>query len=194
MPQTANRRLPRPLADHPRAASIEPVNIPAPPQFAADGEVETVAAVAFRHRLPVGVRALPVEYQRGLMAYADAVERVAGAGGGGPDLSGVRAAPVGAPAGPVLSKLGAAEELRKMNAALAGVALEITRGGKSAAQRRRGLVIRVPGADLAHWLAIEGLSAAAMLRRAGIAQPSKGDMVKLREAVLAVGAALVSWG
>lgn len=182
--------LPKALADHPRRGDLERVNLVADGGRDTTGEAQPQAVAVWRLRPGAGVRALPVALQPAVLRWADLVEQVSGAGGAGLDPTGVRASG-GLPAGPSLSRLQAAEQLRRLNDRLAAVdGLRIVVGASSIAQMRRGRAVTASARDLLTWLAVDGLSAAAMLRRAGIARATAGQVAELREAVLRAARAL----
>lgn len=182
--------LPDGLADHPRAAGITQIAIPAAAVAGRDGAPEPQSAGVWAFRLPDGVAALPADLRAGVLRYADLVEAVSGAGGAGIDPTGVRASG-GLPAGPSLSRLQSAEQLRRLEQRLSAVApLRIT-AGRSAAARRRGAVVAAASArDVLFWLAVEGLSVANILRRAGVASPNRSHSVPLRDVILAAARAV----
>jgi len=130
----------------------------------ADGAVITRRARVWRRAVPPVMNNLNPTARAAMLDYAEALEAVgamvgtsdpSGGGGGG-----------GRQCSPNLRSIIAAERLRHMNQALAGVAMEVP--VKNARRLRRGDgMIRTPLRQIAEWVAVDHLCISDIVTRVG---------------------------
>ena len=144
--------------------SIEQAEIETGTNQGADGQVVLNRARVWRVKTPSTLRILNPASRAAVLEYAEVFEAVHSSGGtsdptgGGTGGAGTR--------GPSLGALTAATRLRQMNAALADGELVVPLKYARRLRRSDGLA-RVSFRQLAQWVAVDELSRAEILRKAG---------------------------
>ncbi|WP_157973666.1 hypothetical protein [Tropicimonas sp. IMCC34043] len=155
----------RPLARRPveRAQIVEE-------QVADDGEIVERRESVWRVGSPRILGAMTCDRRHALETYAATVERIGASGGTVDPTSAGRS---GAPAcGPSVAKLAAVEWVATADSRIARVGLGVGTGCN--------------GRDLARWIAVDGLSGVAVLRRLGVERPTRRVSSRLARALFAV--------
>ena len=158
---------------------VAEADIQEPAGMGKDGDLIARRARVWMVEMPAALRHLPPADQAALIDYAEAVAMVGSAkgqdfasagGGGGGKPSG----------GPALAALAAAERARRAVALLDGRALTIVPYDVRPRDRRPHVVSY---ADLVDWVAVDGLNAAGVARRMGLAAVEGGRLAAVRAAI-----------
>ena len=144
-------------------SELEQAEVETSASQSADGQVVLNRARVWRIKTPSTLRILNPASRAAVLEYAEVFETVHSSGGtsdptGGTGGSGAR--------GPSLRALTAATRLRQMNAALADGEMVVPLKDARRLRRSDGLA-RVSFRQLAQWLAVDELSQAEILHRAG---------------------------
>ncbi|KPD10378.1 hypothetical protein [Phaeobacter sp. 11ANDIMAR09] len=179
LPDGTEARLARP--------SIEQAEVETGASQGADGQVVLNRARVWRVKTPSTLRILNPASRAAVLDYAEVFETVHSSGGTSDPTSGT-----GGPAarGPNLRALTAATRLRQMHAALADGELVVPLKDARSLRRSDGLA-RVSFRQLVQWVAVDELSRAEILRKAGAAASNETAQDAVTLAIVELAQCLV---